>query len=112
MDVEAQQARLPNGSAVAAILAGSIGVCIFGVMVVLAEASSGAAQALNLIEPVGPLSGKVAGAILAWLVSWGALQKLWDGRQISYGKVRWVALALIVAGFALTFPPVFGLFAH
>ena len=33
-------------------------MCHFGVLVVLEEASSGAARALNLIDPVGPLSGK------------------------------------------------------
>ncbi len=49
--------HLPNGSAAAALLAGGIGVGVFGVTVVAAEASSGAAQALNLVVGVGPLSG-------------------------------------------------------
>jgi hypothetical protein len=114
MDVnsEVRNASLPNGEAGAAMLACGIGVCFFGVMVVLAETSSSVSQVLNLMKPVGPLSGKFAVGIVSWLVSWGILQKLWGRRQINFRKVRWIALALIVVGFAMTFPPVFGLFAQ
>lgn len=94
------------------MIAAGIGLCVSGVLVVLAEVSSGAAQVLNLIDRVGPLSGKVAGGMLAWSVSWAIFEKLWGGRQIRFGRVRSVALALIVLGFALTFPPIFGLFAR
>ena len=111
-DSRAPNDRFTNGAAGAAVLACGIGVCVFGVLVVLAEASSSAAQALNLVPPVGPLSGKIAGGIIVWFVSWGVFQKLWGRRQINFAKVRWAAFALIFVGFALTFPPVFGLFAH
>ena len=49
---------------------------------------------------------------LAWLLSWAVLHKLWGRRQINFRKVSWLALALIAGAFALTFPPVFELFAN
>ena len=55
---------LPNGEAGAAVLACGIGECTFGVVELLAEAISGLAQALNFMNPVGPLSGKVFVAIV------------------------------------------------
>ena len=112
MSSNGESNRVSSGGACAAMLACGIGVCLFGVMVVLAEANSDAARVLNLIQPVGPLSGKVAVGLVVWLSSWGLLHKLWANRPIDFGKVRWLATALIVAGFALTFPPVFSLFAH
>lgn len=110
MNSEAQLSRLPNGPAAAALLAGGVGVCMFGVVVLLSEASSDLAGALNLIESVGPLSGKVTVAIVIWLVSWAILHKVWGRSQVDFSKITWVAFALIIAGFALTFPPIFLLF--
>jgi hypothetical protein len=110
MNSETEQSRLPNGPAAAAILAGGFGVCMFGVLVLLSEARSGLASALNFIDSVGPLSGKVVVAILIWLVSWVILHKTWERRQVGFSRITWVAFALIVVGFTLTFPPVFHLF--
>ena len=108
---QTQQTRIPNGSGGAAVLAAGMGACIFGLVVAVAEASSAVAETLNLIHPVGPLSGKVAVAIVSWLVSWGVFEKLWGGREINFGKVRFAAWTMVFVGFALTFPPVFALFA-
>jgi hypothetical protein len=110
MNSETQQSRLPNGSAAAALLACGVGVCTFGVLVVLGEARPDLAGPFNLIDAVGPLSGKVAVAIVVWLVSWAILHKVWGRSQVGFGKISWVAFALIIAGFALTFPPIFRLF--
>jgi hypothetical protein len=110
MNTESQQSHLPNGPAAAAMLACGVGVCTTGVLVVLGEASSNLAGALNFIDSVGPLSGKVAVAIVVWLVSWAILHKLWGRSQVGFRKITWVAFALIIAGFALTFPPIFQLF--
>jgi hypothetical protein len=110
MNSETQQSRLPNGPAAAAMLACGVGVSMFGVLVLLGEARPGLAGALNLIDSVGPLSGKVALAIVIWLVSWAVLHKVWGRSQVGFRKISWVAFALIIAGFALTFPPIFRLF--
>jgi hypothetical protein len=110
MNSETQPSRLPNGPAAAALLACGVGVSMFGVLVVLGEARPDLAHALNLIDSVGPLSGKVAVAIVIWLVSWAILHKVWGRSQVGFSKITWVAFALIIAGFALTFPPLFRLF--
>lgn len=102
---------LPNGDACAAFLAAGVGACAFGVLVASSEASSAVANALNFISPVGPLSGKVAVGLLVWLAAWGGLHLRWARRQIDSSALRWAAPALLLAGFALTFPPVFELFA-
>ena len=110
MNSETQQSRLPNGPAAAAMLAVGIGVCMFGVVVLLSEARPDLAGALNLIDSVGPLSGKVMVAIAIWLVSWANLHKVWARSLVGFGKISWLAFAMIIAGFALTFPPIFRLF--
>lgn len=112
MNLKADSRSLPNGEAGAAILACGIGVCTFGVVVLLAETSSSLANVLNFINPVGPLSGKVLVAIVIWLLTWGILHKLWNHRQIRFGRIQWIAFVLIIIGFVLTFPPVFGAFSH
>jgi hypothetical protein len=109
MNSKTEQSRLSNGPAAAAILAGGIGVCLFGALVALCEARPDLARALNFIDSVGPLSGKVVVAILVWLVSWAMLHRSWGRRQVGFNTITWIAFALIVAGFALTFPPVFQL---
>ena len=110
MNSETQPSRLANGSAAAAMLAGGIGVLMFGVVVLLSEARSDVAHALNLIDSVGPLSGKVTVGIVIWLVGWAILHKVWGHSQVDFRKISCVAFALIIAGFALTFPPIFRLF--
>ena len=102
MNSETEQSRLPNGPAAAAMLAGGVGVCMLGVLVVLSEARSGLGRALNFIDSVGPLSGKVVVAILVWLVSWAMLHRSWGRRQVGFNTITWIAFVLIVAGFALT----------
>ena len=110
MNSETQQSHLPNGPAAAAMLAGGVGVCTLGVVVLLSEASADVLSALNFIDSVGPLSGKVTVAVVIWLVSWAILHKVWGRSQVGFSKISWVAFALIMAGFALTFPPIFRLF--
>ena len=36
---------------------------------------------------------------------------MWRGKEVNFGRVFSVALILVAAGFILTFPPVFDLFA-
>lgn len=60
---------------------------------------------------VGPLSGKVSLAVIAFVVSWIALHFLWRAKELDFGKVLLASLVLVGLGFALTFPPIFLLFA-
>ncbi len=102
--------QLPNGAAAAAFLAAGIGAAAFGFIVVLAHASETVAATLTLIADVGPLSGKVAVAIFVWLSVWAVLHKIMAGGQTDARVTNTVSIILIVIGFLLTFPPVFGLF--
>jgi hypothetical protein len=100
----------PTGPAAAAILAAGIGSLALGLIVVLSEASGALLQALNLYNPVGPLSGKSSVAIVAWLVSWVALHVSWKARQLDFDKVATLALIFISLGLLGTFPLFFDLF--
>ena len=107
---DAENVEVTNGAAAAALLACGIGVVLFGVLVVIAHVRSDVADMLNLINPIGPLSGKVVGAIVGWLLSWVLLHYLFKNRQTWFGTISFFAFVLIVVGFAFTFPPVFELF--
>ncbi len=101
----------PNGPAAAAILAAGIGVFVLGLMTTLAEASAALGNALTLVSSAGPLSGKVAVAVLADLVAWIVAGLAWRGRDVSFNRAFGITLLLIAGGFLLTFPPFFDLFA-
>ena len=49
--------------------------------------------------------------VLAFVISWVVLHFLWRGKEVNFGRVFTIALILVAAGFILTFPPVFDLFA-
>lgn len=95
----------PNGGAAAAVLAAAIGIGTLGVLALAGDAFPAVAHALNFWNPTGPLSGVTAVAILAWLAAWFALARLWASRNLNLGRINVIALALIVAGGLLTFPP-------
>jgi hypothetical protein len=96
-----------NGPALAAIVAASLGVVVLGLCTLLAEVSTATNDALNWWPPAGPLIGKTGIAVIAWLVTWGALHLAWRRREVSF-RLWWaVALGLILTGFLLTFPPIF-----
>ena len=65
---------------------------------------------MSYLNELFSLEGKVAVAIVIWLVSWAILHRVWGRSQVGFSKITWVAFALIMAGFALTFPPIFRLF--
>lgn len=79
----------------------------FGIAVVASEASKSVADTLNWYKPTGPLSGKTTIGIVAWLVAWAILGRVWKGRPVKLRAVAVTAMILIGLGFLLTFPPVF-----
>lgn len=115
----------PNGPVVAAFLAAGVASLVIGIGVVLNEASATIKSAIGIDfnaflqfdknfgfgAGVGPLSGKVGLAIIAFVVSWVLLHLWLRGKEVNFRTGFTVALALVGLGFALTFPPIFKLFA-
>jgi hypothetical protein len=103
----------PNGPVAAAFVAAGIGSLVMGILVVLNEVSLDINTflkfdtAYGLGNGVGPLSGKVALATIAFVVSWVVLHFYARGKEVNFGRWFTIALVLVFAGFALTFPPIF-----
>ena len=102
--------KLPNGRAAAALLAGGIGCGFLGVIVFLSEVVAPIGTALNWLNPVGPLSGKVIVTIAVFLVSWIGLHFAWRNKDVNFSRIVLIAFVLLVVGIIGTFPPVWHLF--
>ena len=107
----------PNGPAAAAFLSAGIGSFVLGLMVTLAEASAEFKSFLDFSKNygigsgVGPLSGKVIIGVASFFVSFLLLGVALRGREVAFRRVFIVTLVLLGLGFALTFPPIFSIFA-
>ena len=103
----------PNGPVAAAFVAAGVGSLVLGIFVVLNEVSPDINNFLKfdanygLGSGVGPLSGKAILGTIAFLVSWVALHLYARGKEVNFGRWFAIALVLVFAGFALTFPPIF-----
>lgn len=103
---------LPAGRAVAALLAAGVACAVFGVMVIIAEASAEVAALLSHPAAVGPLSGKALVTVAAWLGTWSILHCWLRRLDADPGPLLRLALALTCLGFLATFPPIFQLFSR
>ena len=115
----------PNGPVAAAFLAAAVGSLVIGIAVVLNEASATIKDAIGvdvnaflrfdqnfgLGSGVGPLSGKVTLAVIAYAISWVVFHLWLRGKEVNFRSFFIASLVLIGLGFALTFPPIFLLFA-
>lgn len=107
----------PNGPVAAAFVAAGIAALVLGIFVTLNEFSTDINNFLKfdanfgLGSGVGPLSGKVAMAVIAYVISWVVLHFMWRRREMNFRTVLLASLILVGLGFALTFPPIFTL-AH
>lgn len=122
---EIEAADRPSGPAAAAIVAAGIGSLTMGIVVNLNELSAKIKTAIGLDfnnffrfdqnfglgSGVGPLSGKVIVAVLAYLISWAILFFLWRRRDINVRRAFIWTVGLVLVGFLLTFPPIFYLIA-
>lgn len=108
--MEMEREGLPSGPAVAALVAAGVGSATLGLLTTLAAVSHSADEALNLYEPVGPLSGKTTGAVVVWLLAWAALNGRWKHQQVNVGRAFTGTLLLVAAGLVGTFPPIWALF--
>lgn len=102
---------LLNGPAMAAVLSASIGAFVLGLFTTLNEASAGIHDFLQFSDPVGPLSGKAAFAVLGWLVSWGILHAMWRRKDVAFARVVTWSFVLLALGVLGTFPSFFESFA-
>jgi hypothetical protein len=98
---------VPNGAALAAVLAAGIGALAVGLVVILDQAGVFAVPALY--EPAGGVSGRMTLAAVIWLVTWGVLHVRWKDREIDARPLRRLALVSIGVGILLTLPPVWRL---
>ena len=110
-DAASLEARLfsprPNGPAVAALLAGAIGVFVLGLNTFLSAAGEGVAEWFRFQNRVGPLSGKTTMAGVVWLVVWAVFAAALWRRNV---RVEWVwaaVIVLLVVGNLLMFPPIY-----
>jgi hypothetical protein len=104
-------ATVLTGPAAAAMIAGGIGTFTIGLMTTLTGASASLGTALKWVAPVGPLSGKTGVGIIVWLISWLVLGLILKNKNSSLSTAFTITIILIIAGFLLTFPPFFEIFA-
>jgi hypothetical protein len=114
----------PSGPVAAAFLAAGVASLVIGIGVVLNEASTTIKDAIGIDfnaflqfdksfgfgSGVGPLSGKVGLAVIAFVVSWVVFHLWLRGKEVNFQKYFVASLVLVGLGFALTFPPIFLLF--
>jgi hypothetical protein len=81
-----------------------IGCAAMGILAFAGDASDAIGKFLNY-NPTGTLSGVTTLAILAWLVSWFVLSRLWAHSNVAIGRVNLSAFIPLLVGFLLTFPP-------
>src|SRR6266567_125940 len=89
---------IPNGPGAAAILAAGIGCAAVGILAFAGDASDAIGKLLNFYNPTGALSGVTTAAIIIWLVSWFALNRLWGTQTVPMAKVNVAAFALLAVG--------------
>jgi hypothetical protein len=100
----------PNGSAAAAILAAGIGSIILAILTIAADHSAGLKTLFVFYRPTGPLSGVTTVAVVAWILAWLILDRLWFRRDVSLRMVNIVSIVLLVLSLLATFPPIGDLF--
>lgn len=100
----------PFGPVAAGFLAAGVGSVVLGLLTVLAEASAGAKDFLDLYKPVGPLAGKTIFAVVAYIIAWVVLGVAYKGKDPEPRKVFMWTWILLAIGFLMTFPTFFLLF--
>lgn len=98
----------PLGPVNAALIAAGVGCFAVGFTTTLAEASKPVKTLMTLSTAVGPLSGKVVFAVVAWLVAWLILHLALRKSALAFGKALTITLILIALGLLGTFPLFFG----
>ena len=100
----------PNGAGAAAVLAAGIGAFVLAVFAILADRSAAIKSLMIFSKPTGPLSGVTTCAIVLWLAVWAILHARWRNRSVALARINAAAVALLILGLLLTFPPIADLF--
>lgn len=125
MNTMTPEVSKPSGPPAAAMIAAGIGSVVLGLGVIANEYSAQIKSAIGIDfnaflqfdknfgigSGVGPLSGKVILAVIAFVASWIILHFAWRGREVDLGRAFVATLILLGIGFALTFPPIFQILA-
>jgi hypothetical protein len=102
--------NFPNGGGAAAVLAAGIGSFLVALLALLGDKIVAFKNLMIFYKPTGPLSGVTTCAIAVWLLAWFLLYRRWSWRMVEMGRVRTVALILLLLAVLLTFPPIEDLF--
>jgi len=105
MSIARNVETIPNGPGAAAMVAAGVGSAMVGVLFLAEDASDSINKLLSFTKAVGALSGVTTVALIVWLVTWFALNRMWATRKLDMTKVNWVSFGLLTVGFLLTFPP-------
>ncbi len=105
-----ERTEVVSGPAAAAFLAAGLWCLALGIITTWSEASTAVSDALNLYNPTGPLSGKIAVEVIVWILSWIVLHVLWKDKQVNFRVILTISLVLVGLGFLGTFPIFFDLF--
>ncbi len=103
----------PDGPGAAAMIAAGVGIFVLGLLTTLAVISAGVKSFLLWWEwgqGVGPLAGKSTLAVLAWIVVWFILDRMWRKKDVELKSAFYIGLTLGILGAIGTFPPFFELF--
>jgi hypothetical protein len=112
----------PNGPVAAVFLAAGIGSLVLGLMVIVAEMAinlGGETTTRTILDfsrnyglgsGVGPLSGKVTIAVIAFVASWVIAHLALRGKEVNFGRYLAAAVIMVALGLLFTFPPFFLLF--
>ncbi len=110
--IEVKEAAMErtNGAGAAAILAAGMGCLMVAVLAIVGDKSAAMGRFFIFVKPTGPLSGVTTCAIAVWLACWAVLHARWRERAVAIGRVSAAAIALLILGVLLTFPPIADLF--
>src|SRR3972149_3879596 len=102
---ETRPVTVPTGVAVAALLAGVLGLLVLGIVNIWSDVDSGVKTAITLNAGIGPYSGKELLMIVSWLVSWVVLHFALRNKQLNVRKWFAVVMALLLVAVLLVWPP-------
>lgn len=99
----------PNGPVLAALLSSGVGSAVLGVFTTVAQAHVGFRGLMDIDRSlgkvgVGPLSGKTAFAVVAWLIAWAIAGYLMRGKDYEARPFFIATFVLIGIGLLGTFP--------
>lgn len=106
------EAQVTTGPAAAAFFAAGVGSFVLGLMIVLTEALPAFKSAVAFNAGVGPLSGKVIFAVVAYFLTWLIFGYLWRNKDVNLKRWVWISAGLVGLGFLGTFPIFFEMFTR